>query len=175
MNIINSIKKLWFGATDKDIETAELGARIDVLMAKHGCAFASEPSDQKFSFRERLDSLSEKNLNLRTSIITMTEKAPSRRILEPDEYLYLNAKSRAKDSLSNGAALSPKKSITSSERVRLDPLIPSIPFVPTDPFYLHMPPIDTDDLGKELGSAFNGMHPSSFDFQGYDDPFRQSE
>ena len=146
MNIINSIKKLCFGATDKDIETAELGARIDVLMAKHGCAFASEPSDQKFSFRERLDSLSEKNSNLSTSIVTMTEKAPSRRILEPDEYLYLNAKSRAKDSLSNGAALSPKKSITSSERARLDSLTPVPQLVSTDPFYVPVPGIDKDVL-----------------------------
>ena len=57
MNIINSIKKMWFGATDKDIETAELGARIDVLMAKHGVADSPKLAPQEASIRERLDAL----------------------------------------------------------------------------------------------------------------------
>lgn len=90
MNIINSIKKLWFGATDKDIETAELGARIDVLMAKHGVADSPKLAPQEASIRERLDALMANQSGLTASQFADSDLMQKYATIDSNDHSFVN-------------------------------------------------------------------------------------
>ena len=104
MSIINYFKNILLGATNNEIKAAELSARIDVLMAKHGSASTLAPSEHKLSIQERVDLLAASNSSASVSMASATaENTRYRRILEPDEQLYLKGQSRFKSNLTSGA------------------------------------------------------------------------
>lgn len=62
MNLIESFKNMFSGATIKEIEALELRSRLDVLMAKHGGIRIIEPSEPVISVQDKLAALVAKHM-----------------------------------------------------------------------------------------------------------------